>query len=304
MRTIIVGKGIQGLKRQKYCSDVFIGFVDPKYNQNDYFLYGRVQEVPLDSYDVAIVCVPYAEQEAILHYLLTNGKHVMVEKPLVLKPGMYAALETVALANNAVLYTAYNHRFEPHLLRMKYMLESGDLGQIYSVRMFYGNGTAQNVKGTWRDQSILHEIGSHMFDLLKWWNGTLPMPKQATFSRSETDTCDYVSVQLGDAGTAPVLLEMTWLSWRNTFTCDIIGSKGSAHIDGLCKWGPSTFTHRTRVYPSGKPEEDKVVLEHPDTTWAAEYTYFKSLIDLGQLPDLSWDAELQALITELEKDLK
>ena len=38
---------------------------------------------------------------------------------------------------------------------------------------------------------------------------------------------------------------MTLLSWRNHFTCDIFAENGSAHIESLCKWGPSTFTLRT-----------------------------------------------------------
>ena len=31
----------------------------------------------------------------------------------------------------------------------------------------------------------------------------------------------------------------------------LIGAKGSAHIDGLCKWGPSTLSKRTRVFRLG-----------------------------------------------------
>lgn len=299
MRTIVVGKGIQGLKRAAHCGEDFVSFVDTAYEK----WYMHIEAVPLNSYDAALVCVPYSEQEAILHFLLSHGKHVMVEKPLVLQPSMYGTIEQVAQAHEAVLYTAYNHRFEPHLIRMKQMLDNNELGEIYSVRMFYGNGTAQNVKGTWRDKSILHEIGSHLFDLLYWWNGKLPLWKKTTFSRSETNTPDYVMVQLGEDGISPITLEMTWLSWRNTFTCYIIGSKGSAHIDGLCKWGPSTFTHRHRILPSGKPLEERVTLEQDDPTWRAEYAYFKGLIENKHKTDLSWDAELMRTFKELERGI-
>ena len=49
---------------------------------------------------------------------------------------------------------------------------------------------------------------------------------------------------------------MTLLMWRNHFTCDILAERGSAHIQSLCKWGPSMFTRRTRVLPSGRPPEE------------------------------------------------
>src|SRR3546814_1943140 len=65
--------------------------------------------------------------------------------------------------------------------------------------------------------------------------------------------------------------EMTLLMWRNHFTCDILAENGTAHIESLCKWGPSVFTHRTRVLPSGRPPEESVTLIRDDPTWDQEY---------------------------------
>ena len=69
-------------------------------------------------------------------------------------------------------------------------------------------------------------------------------------------------------------MEATLLSWRNTFHLDLFGELGSAHIDCLCKWGPSTLTVRKRVLPSGRPEETVEVLEQSDPTWQLEYDHF------------------------------
>ena len=71
---------------------------------------------------------------------------------------------------------------------------------------------------------------------------------------------------------------MTLLSWRNHFTCDVLAENGTAHIESLCKWGPTTFTHRTRVLPSGRPPEEATTLVQEDPTWALEYAHFKRLI--------------------------
>ncbi len=52
---------------------------------------------------------------------------------------------------------------------------------------------------------------------------------------------------------------MTLLMWRNHFTCDILAENGSAHIESLCKWGPSTFTHahaRAAERPAAGGERD------------------------------------------------
>ena len=45
-----------------------------------------------------------------------------------------------------------------------------------------------------------------------------------------------------------ILLEMTLCSWENTFNCDIIGSKGSLHLNSLCKWSDSTFIYKKRNF--------------------------------------------------------
>ena len=49
-------------------------------------------------------------------------------------------------SKGAVCYTAYNHRFEPHFVRMREVIASGELGALYHCRMFYGNGTARLVR--------------------------------------------------------------------------------------------------------------------------------------------------------------
>ena len=77
----------------------------------------------------------------------------MVEKPLAFgNRDLIKVVFDEARQAGVILYTAYNHRFEPAFVRMKELIESGELGSIYSVRMFYGNGTARLVRDSkWRD---------------------------------------------------------------------------------------------------------------------------------------------------------
>ena len=87
--------------------------------------------------------------------------------------------------------------------------------------------------------------------------------------------------------------------WRNHFTCDILAENGTAHIQSLCKWGPSTFTHRKRVIPSGRPPETQTTLVQSDPTWAAEYEHFKNLVVSATQSDLSTDTWLLNQINRL-----
>ena len=93
--------------------------------------------------------------------------------------------------------------------------------------------------------------------------------------------------------------EMTLLSWRNHFTCDVFAERGTAHIESLCKWGPTTFTQRRRVLPSGRPPEQTVTLVQDDPTWALEYSHFKGLIAARTPTDLGNDRWLLRVLGRL-----
>lgn len=79
MKIAIVGLGIQGRKRMPFAGADLVATIDPVALDAQY---RRIQDVPLGSYDAALVCTPDDAKLAILEYLLSNGKHVLVEKPL------------------------------------------------------------------------------------------------------------------------------------------------------------------------------------------------------------------------------
>lgn len=303
MRSIVVGLGVQGHKRKAFAGDDFVASADRFKPEADY---RDVQDVPLADYDAALLCIPDEPKVEMIGWLLGNGKHVLVEKPLFAADNdSLQALEAAARAKGVVCYTAYNHRFEPHFVRMRDLVSSGTLGEIYRCRMFYGNGTARLVRESdWRDQGagVLPDLGSHLLDTAAFWFGALGEDFRIIAANCfENRAPDHVVI--GSESNRPRLeLEMTLLSWRNHFTCDLFAEKGSAHIRSLCKWGPSSFTKRTRVLPSGRPPEEVVTLVESDPTWEAEYRHFKALCRDGAATDLSNDRWLNGLLGRLGEE--
>ena len=303
MKAIVVGLGVQGHKRRKFAGADYVASVDPV---NEEAEYRAVEDVPVSSYDTALVCIPDEPKVEALTYLVKNGKHVLVEKPLwALDDRQIEKLEQLARARGVVCYTAYNHRFEPHYVRMHDFVASGKLGTIYRCRMFYGNGTARIVRDSaWRDQGagVLPDLGSHLLDTAKFWFGELGEDFQIVSANCfENRAPDHV-VMISKTARPKLEFEMTLLSWRNHFTCDVFAEKGTAHIRSLCKWGPTTFIHRTRLLPSGRPPEESVTLVEDDPTWALEYAYFKALCERGATTDLSTDLWLNRLLRRLGRD--
>jgi predicted dehydrogenase len=291
---------VQGHKRRAAAGADYVASVDPVHRDADF---KSVREIEVSRYDAALVCTPDEPKVEVLDYLLGHGKHVLVEKPLwAARDEDIRRLEAIAREKRAVCYTAYNHRFEPHYVRMRDTIASGVLGAIYHCRMFYGNGTARLVReSAWRDQGagVLPDLGSHLLDTVNFWFGEMATDFDVQFSRCfENRAPDHVVI--GSKKTIPQLeLEMTLLSWRNHFTCDLFAEKGSAHIRSLCKWGPTTFTLRKRVLPSGRPGEEVETLEQPDPTWALEYAHFKKLCERPAPADLARDLWLQKTLRAL-----
>jgi scyllo-inositol 2-dehydrogenase (NADP+) len=303
MKVVVIGLGVQGHKRAAIAGDELVATVDPLNTDADY---RDIRAVPLSDYDAALACIPDEPKADILNYLLENGKHVLVEKPLwAADDQAILKLQQTAQSHQVVCYTAYNHRFEPHYVKMRETLDAGILGQCYHCRLFYGNGTARLVRNSnWRDQGagVLTDLTPHLLDLMDFWFGHRSDNYQCiTTNCFENQSPDHVI--LANHNTQPQLeFEMTLLSWRNDFSCDIFAEKGSAHIRSLCKWGPSQFILRRRVLPSGRPPEEITTLTQADPTWQLEYDHFKQLIQQKIPTDLSKDVWINQQIRQLSQE--
>ena len=121
--------------------------------------------------------MPDEEKINLIRFCIKNKKHVLVEKPLWgTSEAELAEIETLAHKAGVLIYTAYNHRFEPSFIKMKKLLESEALGELYTCRIFYGNGTARLVReSVWKDKGggVLFDLGSHLLDSVKYWFGDI-----------------------------------------------------------------------------------------------------------------------------------
>ena len=82
------------------------------------------------------LCIPDEPKIELLDYLLGTWQARAGRKAAVAPRTRrsIAALQQLARAPTAsCCYTAYNHRFEPHFVRMRDLIASGELGAIYSL---------------------------------------------------------------------------------------------------------------------------------------------------------------------------
>lgn len=276
MRYVVVGLGNIGKRRQGLLGDRCVATVDPINPTADC---KELAEIPGAAYDAAVVATPNVVKLALLRELLSTGKHVLVEKPLIFSgPEEADALASLADKNGAIWYTAYNHRFEPAIVELKKRIEAGTLGEFYHGRFLYGNGTVQNIAGTWRDGGfgVIEDLGCHLIDLAEFlFDVSTPDYRLLESSANESAAVDHCVFT--DRG-GRLVFECATTMWKNAFSIDVFGSRGSLHLAGLRKWGEAELIARERVFPSGVPIEERWSDSGPDNSWADDFREFESRV--------------------------
>jgi len=296
MRSIIIGLGIQGLKRKLILGNELVATIDPINVDADA---NNLTQIDPNSYDVIFSCVPDKFKLQTIYDAIKLKKSCLVEKPLLMKKTSdFDVLENLSNEESIYLQTAYNHRFEPNIIRTSELLQDDFLGEIYSFRCFYGNGTAALIsKSDWRDSSfgVGVDLGSHVLDLIIFFFGKKKYDLVSQTWNHETN-CPDRAVILGEYGNISITVETTYLSWKNTFLMEIIGEKGSIIVEGLCKWSQSTLEKRSRILPSGAPTIQKVVEPQGDPTWKLEINDFLDSVKDDCLTDLARDKIIQEML--------
>ena len=268
----MVGTGNLGTRRRALLGDRCVATVDPL-NPADY---KSLDACPAEGHDAVVLAVPNDAKIELLEQCLSRGKHVLVEKPLLLPDRRTAErLHALARSGGGGWYTGYNHRFEALIPRLKTYLDERAIGRVYHGRLFYGNGTVRNVAGTWRDTGagVVDDLLPHLLDLAAYLFGCRgARVRPWRVERHEARVADHCEVALAPP---PLTMEATFLSWRNTFAAEFYGEEGSLHMHGLVKWGGSRLTLRRRLLPSGVPPEWTEERVGSDESWSDEIAHFE-----------------------------
>ena len=275
MKSLIIGLGTQGYKRRSNITNQEVETVDILNKEADFKFYENLKP---NNYSHIYLCLPEKEKFRAINFFLSRNIKILVEKPLILSDKKYRYLINKSKELNATIYTAYNHRFEPHIINLKKELKIAKQ-KIYNLDMVYGNGTIGLWKDSWRSNdknSIIFDLGVHLLDTFLFLFNFLPIKYEYFFGKKNELNC-YDYVKFGSNERFSSHFTISTINWRNHFETNLITKANSYHIHSLCKWGPSSFIKRKRKLPSGRPSENIKIIKKKDPTWASEEKYFRKL---------------------------
>ena len=242
------------------------------------------------SIDLVVVSTPNSQLAEIGIAALTAGKHVLVEKP----PGRNL-IETRRLAEAAkvsgrVLKIGFNHRYHPAISRAKVLVEQGAIGSLINIRTRYGHGGRPGYQKEWRGNleqaggGELTDQGVHVADLIHWFAG-FPTQAVAFLQTSawpihplEDNAFGLFSFQNGVVAS----LHTSWTQWKNLFSFEVHGLKGSLNIDGLGgSYGIEKLTIAIRDVKGGVPKMSEEIFDQPDFSWRDEWNEMVKVLTDG-----------------------
>jgi scyllo-inositol 2-dehydrogenase (NADP+) len=129
--------------------------------------------------DVDAVCIgtpPFAHYRTARE-ALSRGKHVLLEKPMCLEIGEAEELVELAKKKGLVFCIVHNFQFASSAVRLKEMVDKGDLGRIRNILGFQVTNDSRRLP-KWHEQipfGLLYDEAPHLSYLLKTFGGELEL---------------------------------------------------------------------------------------------------------------------------------
>jgi predicted dehydrogenase len=197
--------------------------------------------------DALLIATPNHLHESHIMAALAAGAHVLVEKPLALGPAAAQKIAKATEKRDRVVMVGMTHRYRPDAQAVRSFVQSGELGEIDSIRSSWHIARPARIGLGWRQRrdeaggGAMLDLGLTMLDLCFWLAGN-PSPERVSASlvrpkgerAVELSGSAYVICENG----ASIFVDVTWrhIGEGERFGVGLRGSKGTAGINPLHVW--------------------------------------------------------------------
>jgi predicted dehydrogenase len=192
--------------------------------------------------DAVFVCTPPVYHVPNALKAIRANAHVFIEKPLSVGPAGIANLVEEATRRRRVAMVGYNLRFHPGLLRIKQLLDDGELGRLLWVDAEFGQylpdwrpGTDYRKAYTARRElggGILLDL-SHEIDYLMWLCGDVEQVNcfAGHLSTLDVDVEDTAKMLVSFTCGAVGHVHLDFVQQGYTRRCKVVGDQGTVELD-------------------------------------------------------------------------
>lgn len=194
--------------------------------------------------EVVIIAAPNGLHAQLALKCLNAGKHVVIEKPMVLNTSDAEKIIFRALNVNKYVFSVMQNRYSPPAVWLKGLVDSGILGEIYQVQTncLWNRDERYYKAGNWHgskylDGGTLFTQFSHFIDILYWIFGDVDniLSKFATHNHhhlTDFEDSGFVTFDFRQGGIGS--LSFTTSAWDRNLesSMTIIAENGCIKIGG------------------------------------------------------------------------
>ncbi len=242
------------------------------------------------------IATPAETHAPLAKEALLAGKDVYIEKPLCLSEKEGAELNSLATKQNCVLMVGHLLWYHPVVLKLKALVDSGELGRIQYI---YSNRL--NLGKLRREENVLWSFAPHDISVILGLTGEMPESIRAQGG-------NYLHRQIAD--TTMTLLSFSsgikahiFVSWLHPFKEQklvVVGEKQMAVFDDVAPWEdklllyPHSIEWNDNIPVANKAEAVKVEVEQ-DEPLKAECAHFLDCIEKRKIPRTDGEEGLRVL---------
>jgi len=232
-----------------------------------------------------VIATPAEAHYTLARECLLAGKHVYVEKPLVLDEGEGRELIDLAVDRSLVLMVGHLLQYHPVFIRLKKLAHNGEMGRInyiYSHRL--------NLGKIRREENILWSFAPHDISMILALAGEEPQ------AISATGGC-YLHRKIADVTTTHLefpsgLGAHVFVSWLHPFKVQqlvVVGERKMAVFDDTLPWEdklllyPHQITWQNNIPVPVKAEPERLDIPQAEPL-RMECEHFLQCISNGQKP--------------------
>lgn len=191
--------------------------------------------------DLVLVLSPSGLHYAHTRIALSQGMHVLTEKPVAMMPSEAKELVELARESKRMCAVAFQNRFNPAIQCLRRALEQDRFGDVVTgtVRLrwcrrqsYYEDGW----HGTWaQDGGVINQQALHHVDVLNWLLGPVESVCAATgnrVNRLEAEDTMVATVRF-TSGTLGTIEATTGASEDLEASLSVVGAKGLAVVGGI-----------------------------------------------------------------------
>jgi UDP-2-acetamido-3-amino-2,3-dideoxy-glucuronate N-acetyltransferase len=202
-----------------------------------------------DEIQGVVIATPAETHFKLAAAALEAGKHVLVEKPLTLDAKEGLQLVNLADEKQAILMVGHLLEYHPAVLRLRELIQSGELGEL---RYVYSNRL--NLGKIRREENILWSFAPHDIAIILRLVGEWPKQIAATggaYLQSHIADVTITTMEFPTGVRAHIFV--SWLHPYKDQRLIVVGSKKMAVFDDVAKENKLTVYDQGVEFVNGEP---------------------------------------------------